>query len=50
MLAPVSDQIAQEFGITSTVLIAMITSIFLLAYGASSVFRIMPLLYQSDSD
>ena len=35
MLAPVSEQIAQEFGIDSTAIIAMVTSIFLLAYGES---------------
>ena len=33
MLAPVSDQIVQEFGINSTVIIVIVTSIFLLAYG-----------------
>ena len=33
MVAPATDIIAQEFHITSTVLIAMTTSIFVLAYG-----------------
>lgn len=38
MLAPVSDQIAQEFGITSTVLIAMVTSLFVLGYAFGPLF------------
>lgn len=33
MIAPASDQVAAEFGITSTVMIALLTSIFLLAFG-----------------
>jgi MFS family permease len=33
MVAPASDIIAQQFGITSTVIIAMTISIFILAYG-----------------
>lgn len=32
MVAPATGQIAQEFGITSTVLIAMSTSIFVVGY------------------
>jgi hypothetical protein len=34
MVAPASETIAQQFEITSTVLIAMTISIFVLAYGA----------------
>ena len=33
MIAPASDQLAQDFGITSSVIIALTTSIFVLAYG-----------------
>ncbi|KAI5115610.1 hypothetical protein M0805_006818 [Coniferiporia weirii] len=33
MVAPATDQIAREIGITSTVIIAMTTSIFILGYG-----------------
>ena len=35
MIAPASSKVAEEFGITSAVMIAMTTSIFILAYGAS---------------
>lgn len=34
MIAPASDQLSSEFGETNTVVIAMYTSIFVLAYGA----------------
>jgi hypothetical protein len=33
MVAPATDQIAHEFGITSPVLIAMSTSVFVIGYG-----------------
>jgi hypothetical protein len=35
MIAPASLQVAKEFGVHSTVTIALMTSIFVLAYGAS---------------
>ncbi|PPQ78471.1 hypothetical protein CVT25_011866 [Psilocybe cyanescens] len=38
MVAPASDQVAQNFGITSNVLIAMTTSVFLLGYAAGPLF------------
>ncbi|KIM73432.1 hypothetical protein PILCRDRAFT_829167 [Piloderma croceum F 1598] len=38
MVAPATDTIAQEFHITSTVLIAMTTSIFVLAYAIGPLF------------
>ncbi|KDQ61903.1 hypothetical protein JAAARDRAFT_123222 [Jaapia argillacea MUCL 33604] len=38
MIAPASDQVAQQFGITSSVLIAMTTSIFVLAYAIGPLF------------
>ena len=37
MVAPASRQIAQQFGITSTVLIAMTVSVFVLGYGVLSL-------------
>ena len=33
MIAPAAAQVAEEFGITSNVLVAMTTSIFILGYG-----------------
>lgn len=33
MIAPASTQLAEEFGITSNVLMAMATSVFVLGYG-----------------
>ena len=33
MIAPAADQVAEQFGITSNVLVAMTTSIFVLGYG-----------------
>lgn len=33
MVAPATDQIAKEFGITNSVLVAMTTSIFVIGYG-----------------
>jgi hypothetical protein len=33
MIAPAANQVAEQFGITSNVLIAMTTSIFILGYG-----------------
>lgn len=38
MVAPASEAIAQEFGIKSTVLIAMTTSIFILGYAVGPLF------------
>jgi hypothetical protein len=35
MVAPASEQLAERFNIHSTVQLAMITSVFVLAYGAS---------------
>lgn len=34
MITPASGQVAQEFGVTNDVVIALMTSIFVLAYGA----------------
>lgn len=33
MMAPASDQIAAQFGITNSAIIALLTSVFVLAYG-----------------
>lgn len=33
MIAPATDQLAQQFGITSAVVMAMATSVFVLGYG-----------------
>ena len=38
MIAPAAAQVAKEFGITSNVLVAMTTSIFVLGYGKHSPF------------
>ncbi|KAF7970451.1 hypothetical protein HWV62_23895 [Athelia sp. TMB] len=38
MIAPASTQLAAEFGITSTVTIALVTSIFVLAYAIGPLF------------
>ncbi|TFY63511.1 hypothetical protein EVJ58_g3220 [Rhodofomes roseus] len=38
MIAPASDQLAQEFGITSETVIALVTSIFVLAYALGPLF------------
>uniref|UniRef100_A0A8H8CER2 Major facilitator superfamily (MFS) profile domain-containing protein n=1 Tax=Psilocybe cubensis TaxID=181762 RepID=A0A8H8CER2_PSICU len=38
MIAPASDQVAHDFGITNDVLIAMTTSVFLLGYAAGPLF------------
>ncbi|KAJ8082377.1 hypothetical protein PM082_008232 [Marasmius tenuissimus] len=38
MIAPASSRVAEEFGITSTVMIAMTTSIFILAYAIGPLF------------
>ncbi|KAJ3505032.1 hypothetical protein NLJ89_g7631 [Agrocybe chaxingu] len=38
MVAPASEQIAQQFGITSSVLIAMTTSVFILGYAVGPLF------------
>lgn len=35
MIAPASGNLAKEFGITNDVIIALTTSVFVLAYGAS---------------
>lgn len=39
MVSPAAAQLAEDFGITSTVMVAMTISIFVLAYGA---FRLFP--------
>lgn len=33
MIAPASDQLADQFGVTNNAVIALMTSIFVLAYG-----------------
>lgn len=33
MIAPASDQLAREFSITNSAVIALVTSVFVLAYG-----------------
>ncbi|KAF8154426.1 MFS polyamine transporter [Crassisporium funariophilum] len=38
MIAPASEQVARQFGITSTVLIAMTTSVFVLGYAVGPLF------------
>lgn len=38
MVAPATEQIAREFGISNTVIIAMTTSVFVLAFGEHFVF------------
>ncbi|KAH9476320.1 Efflux pump vrtL [Psilocybe cubensis] len=38
MVAPATEQVAQKFGITSTVLIAMTTSVFVLGYAVGPLF------------
>jgi MFS family permease len=38
MIAPASDKLAAEFGIESSVIIALTTSIFVLAYGKLSIY------------
>ncbi|PSR80262.1 hypothetical protein PHLCEN_2v6783, partial [Hermanssonia centrifuga] len=38
MIAPASDALAAQFGITSSVLIALTTSIFVLAYAFGPLF------------
>lgn len=43
MLAPVSSQVASEFGTSNYVLIAMFTSVFVLAYGTSTSFHLFSL-------
>ncbi|THU87853.1 MFS polyamine transporter [Dendrothele bispora CBS 962.96] len=43
MVAPTTDTIAQQFGVTSTVQTAMITSIFVLAYGTFRLSLLGPL-------
>jgi len=39
MVAPATVQIAHEFGITSTAIIAMTTSVFVLGYGKSKPYE-----------
>ncbi|KAF9458414.1 MFS polyamine transporter [Collybia nuda] len=39
MVAPATTQIAQEFGVTSTVVIAMMTSVFVLGYAVGPLVR-----------
>ncbi|KAJ7067427.1 MFS polyamine transporter [Mycena amicta] len=38
MIAPASEQVAKDFGITNTVVIALVTSIFVLAYAIGPLF------------
>ncbi|KAF8900739.1 MFS polyamine transporter [Gymnopilus junonius] len=50
MVAPATEQIAQQFGVTSSVLIAMMTSVFFIGplseiYGRSRVLQISNLFY-----
>jgi hypothetical protein len=39
MIAPASEKVAQQFGTTNPVLIAMTTSVFVLAYGEDPALR-----------
>lgn len=45
MVAPATEQIAREFGITSSVVLAMSVSIFVLAYGEQSFLKSFRILY-----
>ena len=47
MMAPASDQIAQEFGITSSAVIALLTSVFVAAYGAYMHISVTSMLLNS---
>lgn len=38
MIAPASGQLAEEFGITNEVIIALTTSVFVLAYAVGPLF------------
>lgn len=38
MIAPAANQVAEQFGITNNVLVAMTTSIFVLGYGKYFVY------------
>ena len=42
MIAPASAQVAEQLGITSNVLVAMTTSIFILGYGEYTYFLYIP--------
>ena len=44
MIAPATNQVAAQFGIHSSVVIAFTTSIFVLAYGESISFNVGPCL------
>jgi len=46
MVAPASRQIAEQFGVTSSVLIAMTVSVFVLGFGMLSVLRVKMKLIQ----
>ena len=42
MIAPAAEQVAEQLGITSNVLIAMTTSIFILGYGEYFLYAAPP--------
>lgn len=44
MIAPASDQLAEQFGITSSAIIALTTSVFVLAYGKFTALYAMNLV------
>lgn len=44
MIAPASNQLAEQFGITSSAIIALTTSVFVLAYGKSTALYAMNLV------
>ena len=45
MIAPAAEQVAEQLGITSNVLIAMTTSIFILGYGEYFLYAAPPRHY-----
>lgn len=45
MVAPATEQIAREFGITSSVVLAMTVSIFVLAYGEQTSLQSFRILW-----
>ena len=44
MIAPASEKVAQQFGTTNPVLVAMTTSVFVLAYGEDPALRFVAYL------
>jgi len=44
MIAPASEKVAQQFGTTNPVLVAMTTSVFVLAYGEDPALRFIAYL------